>query len=50
MPDWRWLLDRDDNPWYPAVRLFRQDETRTWNNVIARVQTALQELVDGRGS
>ena len=28
IPDWRWLLDRDDSPWYPTARLFRQDETR----------------------
>ncbi len=30
LPDWRWLLDRDDSPWYPAVRLFRQDDTRDY--------------------
>jgi len=29
-PDWRWLLDRDDSPWYPSARLFRQRETREW--------------------
>ena len=45
VPDWRWLLDRDDSPWYPTARLFRQDETRNWNAVIARVQTALHEHV-----
>jgi hypothetical protein len=28
-PDYRWLLDRQDSPWYPTVRLFRQDESRT---------------------
>ncbi len=39
---WRWLLDRDDSPWYPTARLFRQDETRTWDGVIARVQAALR--------
>jgi hypothetical protein len=40
---WRWLLDRDDSPWYPTARLFRQDETRLWDGVIARVQTALRD-------
>jgi ADP-heptose:LPS heptosyltransferase len=45
VPDWRWLLDRDDSPWYPTAHLFRQDETRNWNAVIARVQTALHEYV-----
>jgi tetratricopeptide (TPR) repeat protein len=41
IPDWRWLLDRDDSPWYPTARLFRQDETRTWDNIMARVHAAL---------
>jgi Tfp pilus assembly protein PilF len=36
-PDWRWLLDRSDSPWYPTVRLFRQPEPRKWEPVIARV-------------
>jgi hypothetical protein len=43
--DWRWLLDREDSPWYPTVRLFRQDETRAWDSVIVRVRTALTEFV-----
>jgi hypothetical protein len=42
---WRWLLDRDDSPWYPTARQFRQDDTRQWDNVIARVHTALQDFV-----
>ena len=41
IPDWRWLLDRDDSPWYPTARLFRQDETRGWDGVMARVRAAL---------
>jgi tetratricopeptide (TPR) repeat protein len=44
IPDWRWLLDRDDTPWYPTARLYRQDETRQWDSVIARVHTALREM------
>lgn len=44
VPDWRWLLDRDDSPWYPSARLFRQDETRTWEGVIERVDIALRDL------
>ncbi|HZR60887.1 MAG TPA: tetratricopeptide repeat protein [Xanthobacteraceae bacterium] len=47
MPDWRWLLNRDDNPWYPTARLFRQDETRTWDGVVARAAVALQDYVRG---
>ncbi len=40
-PDWRWLLGRDDSPWYPTVRLFRQSETREYGSVLDRVRTEL---------
>ena len=40
-PDWRWLLDRDDSPWYPTARLFRQDERRDYESVIAHVRGEL---------
>ena len=43
-PDWRWLLDRDDSPWYPSARLFRQDETRDYTSVVARVRHELVKL------
>jgi tetratricopeptide (TPR) repeat protein len=46
IPDWRWLLDRDDSPWYPTARLFRQDHTRRWDSVIPRVGRALHDLVE----
>ena len=46
-PDWRWLLDRNDSPWYPTARLFRQDETRSWEGVIARVREALTAQISG---
>jgi hypothetical protein len=39
--DWRWLLDRDDSPWYPSVRLYRQRTDRGWESVLARVQADL---------
>ena len=42
---WRWLLDREDSPWYPTARLFRQDATRDWGPVIARAAAALQDYV-----
>jgi tetratricopeptide (TPR) repeat protein len=44
VPDWRWLLDRNDSPWYPTARLFRQDHTRTWDDVILRVRRALHDF------
>jgi hypothetical protein len=40
-PDYRWLLDREDSPWYPTVRLFRQNEQRDYETVIDRVDAAL---------
>jgi ADP-heptose:LPS heptosyltransferase len=41
-PDWRWLLDREDNPWYPTARLFRQPRPGDWDEPIARVAEALR--------
>jgi hypothetical protein len=41
-PDWRWLLDRDDSPWYPTARLFRQSRPGDWDGVIRRASEALQ--------
>ncbi len=37
IPDWRWLLDRPDSPWYPTARLFRQQRLGDWDTVIAQV-------------
>ena len=35
--DWRWMLDRNDSPWYPTMRLFRQARSNDWAEVMARV-------------
>ena len=43
--DWRWLLDREDSPWYPTARLFRQEKPGDWERVIARVKSELDRLV-----
>jgi len=40
-PCWRWLRGRDDNPWYPNLRQFRQAEAGSWDAVIDRVRAAL---------
>jgi len=40
-PDWRWLLDRSDSPWYPTMRLFRQKAPGDWSGVFAEIHQAL---------
>jgi len=47
--DWRWLLGRDDTPWYPTMRLFRQTTSGEWSDVIARMAHAIQERVAPKG-
>ena len=44
---WRWLLARDDSPWYPALRQFRQPSPGDWHSVIGAARDALQRLADG---
>ncbi|WP_034293727.1 tetratricopeptide repeat protein [Herbaspirillum sp. RV1423] len=43
-PDWRWLNDREDSPWYPSMRLFRQQSRGDWPGVIAKVASELSAL------
>jgi hypothetical protein len=43
VPDWRWLIDRSDSPWYPTARLFRQDAPGDWPAVIDRVCGELEK-------
>jgi ADP-heptose:LPS heptosyltransferase len=40
-PDWRWLMGREDSPWYPSARLFRQIELDNWQEVFERIKSAL---------
>jgi hypothetical protein len=41
VPDFRWLLDRDDSPWYPTARLFRQTKAGDWAPVVGRLAAGL---------
>jgi Flp pilus assembly protein TadD len=47
IPDWRWLLHRDDTPWYPTVRLFRQTRYADWTDVFERMERKLAAVVKG---
>lgn len=42
-PDWRWLLDRSDSPWYPTMQIFRQKKAGDWSEVVGRVQIAVEK-------
>lgn len=44
-PDWRWMLQREDSPWYPSMRLFRQSPLGEWQSVIARITKELKVLL-----
>ena len=45
MPEWRWMLGRDNSPWYPTMRLFRQRSTGDWEGVFADMAEALKTLI-----
>ena len=49
IPDYRWMLDRDDSPWYPTMRLFRQQDRDNWQPVFRQIEEQLQSLL-GRWS
>ncbi|MFZ1987123.1 MAG: tetratricopeptide repeat protein [Desulfatitalea sp.] len=49
VPDWRWLLQRSDSPWYPTARLFRQTRANDWSQVISDVDAALSALISQMG-
>jgi tetratricopeptide (TPR) repeat protein len=48
--DWRWMLEREDSPWYPTARLFRQSTMGNWQDVVDQVEPALRNLVANAGS
>jgi len=41
VPDWRWMVDRSDTPWYPSLYLLRQKEPNDWSNVFERLNSML---------
>lgn len=45
--DWRWLRDRADTPWYPTMRLFRQERPMAWDGVLARTAAELARVAAG---
>ena len=45
VPDWRWLLEREDSPWYPTLRLFRQQTRGDWRAPVDAAASALNDLV-----
>jgi hypothetical protein len=45
VPDWRWMLDREDSPWYPTMRLLRQRGDGGWPELFARIAADLRNLV-----
>lgn len=47
--DWRWLHERQDSPWYPAMRLFRQQRQVRWMHAVKQVKRALMDLVAAKG-
>jgi tetratricopeptide (TPR) repeat protein len=44
VPDWRWLLNRSDSPWYPTMRLFRQKKAGDWAGVFEEIEAALRQV------
>jgi hypothetical protein len=42
LPEWRWLLNRSDSPWYPSLRLFRQKAPRDWDSVFQAMREVLE--------
>jgi len=44
VPDWRWLLDREDCPWYPSATLYRQLRIGDWDSVLENVSDNLEKI------
>jgi len=46
-PDWRWLLDRNDSPWYSSVKLYRQEKINDWESALVNIESDLKKLLNG---
>jgi len=46
--EWRWMLERSDSPWYPSMRIFRQSRPGDWEIPLARLRSALAEVLEGK--
>ena len=50
IPDWRWMLDRNDSPWYPTMRLFRQKSDRDWKALFSEIQKSVIQQMGASGT
>ena len=48
VPDWRWMQEREDTPWYPTMRLYRQRRRQNWDDVFARIAAAAAEMASAQ--
>ena len=44
VPDWRWMQEGEDSPWYPTMRLFRQRRLGDWEETVGRVKKELERM------
>ena len=50
VPDWRWMLNRDDSPWYPTMRLFRQKLDGDWKGLFSEIEkSVIQKMDESKG-
>lgn len=49
-PEWRWMVGRSDSPWYPTMRLFRQESPGDWSSVVSKVASAIRKFVVSRNN
>jgi hypothetical protein len=49
VPDWRWMLERSDSPWYPSLKLFRQSKSGDWDGAVAAMAVELQAFTGREG-